>query len=474
MKLRRRQMRTGIRVGRGRVSRYAATTLFLACLGFTGIVNAGLDTPEYPFRKLLEPAGEETARGELGSSEIDEEVFAKVERGFVNLRVVDDNDSDVPVVVRRRATARKHGHEAAIGSETVSFETFPTNRVEIRLRVKEKGNPAATAVVLKSRVRNFEKQVSVSGSNDGRTWKLITKNMPIFDYSRFIDVRNERIDFKPSAFAFFKLEITNISESHQSPLTRIAKETTGGTLASEIERTSFQRSDFRIEDIELIQKKTSTRYADVRRGYSTGNLLSEVDDEKKQSVVTFDTARTPLTRLSVKVDSANFNRAILIEGSDDEDARPKWRRILSTRIGRISLGSFRQEKTAIDLGGERRFRRYRLTIDNLDNPALFILGVSAEGPAYELVFYRTPGKQYHALYGAAGASLPKYDIGSVLTKAKDAETVKYRLGQQEENPGFRTGRGIGLDGKKMMVVAILAMVGVLFWLVLKTLKRVEV
>ena len=108
-------MRTGIRAGRGRVSRYAATILFLACLGFTGIVTAGLDTPEYPFRKLLEPAGEETARGELGSSEIDEEVFANVERGFVNLRVMDDSDSEVPVVVRRRATAREHGHEDSWG-----------------------------------------------------------------------------------------------------------------------------------------------------------------------------------------------------------------------------------------------------------------------------------------------------------------------------------------------------------------------
>ena len=437
------------------------------------MVSAGLDASDYPFMKHLDPAGEDESHGELGSCEIDEEMFSGVERSFANLRLVDDGAREVPVVVRRRATAKKRVHEETIASETVSFETSSTNRVEIRLKVKEEGNPAATAVVLKSKVRNFEKQVSVFGSHDGLEWKVIAENMPIFDYSRFIDVRNERINFEPSAFPFFKLEISNISESHQSPLTRIARETRGGALASEVERTSFQRSDFRIEKIELIQKKTSTRYADLKRVYSTENLLSEIDDENKQSLVTFDTARTPLTRLSVQVDSSNFNRAILLEGSDDEGKKPKWQRILSTRIGRISLGSFRQEKTSIDLGGEQRFRHYRLTIDNLDNPALVIQGVRAEGPAYELVFYRSSHGQYHALYGAKAAYLPKYDIGSVLTKAKDAETVKYGLKQQEDNPGFRTGRGTGLDGKKMMVVAILAMVAVLFWLVLKTVKHVE-
>lgn len=446
--------------------------LLLAALLMPALAGAAEpDRTPFPFVKALAAHGARS--NTLGSTMVDEDVLEATDNHYANLRVLMENQTEAPFLVRPQRVNRRGTQEAEVPVETAALRTRADNSIEILLR-RAPDTEAPAAFQFASPERNFEKSVSVEGSADGSAWAPLAVAKPIFDYSRFLDVRNARVEIPASPCTQYRIIISNIVERTQSPMVQLARDTRDGKLVSEVENTSFLRNDFRIDRIRAFaQRPTELRAELITRNYTVSDLSVTNDAKEKISLITFRTARAPLTELTLLVDDPNFSRTCTLEAKDAVDAAAPWTAVLSCRLTRVRAGHFQMENTCLTPGGPCRFRVYRLTIRNQDSPPLRVKGVAAKGEVRELVFFADPSQAYRLLYGGDDIPAPQYDIGDVLANAETAAMDAYLAGDQKANPDYRPGerKRFKLDGRKLMAGAIVLMVAVLGWIIIAAARR---
>ena len=424
------------------------------------------------FKEIVIPSG---AAAKIAAVELDEDVLAAAGEDYADVRVFDEGGTEVPSLIRRRTLARTVARETPVAMATLAFERLADNRIEVIVGPNSDGR-RIRAVIFHTGQKDFEKQVIVHGSPDRRDWTQLADAQPIYDYSRFIDLRNVRVEFPDSSFAFYKIEISKITESRQSPLVQIVRQIRGDADASRIESASFLSEDFRIERMEFLELREFVEGNEpVIRAYGTRNLAVTNDIGARTTIVAFESRRAPLTQLTVLTPSVNFSRMVDVEALDDgtEAGKPAWRKVASSSLTRIDMGNVKKDSTAISLGGPRRFSHYRLTIHNLDNPPLAVASVAATGEVHEAIFLFEPGRRYRLFYGGENQRPPRYDIGAVLQNAGEADTFECSCGREELNPARKLSRAARFSGKGMLVAAVILMVAALVWLIAATLKRVE-
>lgn len=448
----------------------------LFVFGLMTVVCAGVlhavDSDMFRYSKSLEVSAE--ARRTVGSLSLDEELLAGTADRYADMRILNEADAETPYLVRTMREKKHVTREFAMPMKPVAFQELPTNRIEIVLQRKEAGH-RAVALVFLTEQKNYEKKVAVYGSQDGQTWHPVVTNQPIYDYTRFFDLRNNRVELPRNDFATIKVEISNISESHQSPLTRIARETRKGALAAEIEKTSFMRADFRIERIDVLRKRSSVIHDEiVSRRYGVRDLTVEEHIERQETVIRFATCRAPIRKIRIKTPAVNFSRHVTVEVRDVTSGMERWRRISSSRISRVSLSSYSRDSAGIVLSSPQRIVEARVRIANMDSPALVIEGVELTGDVMEAVFLRADGHDYRVVYGADGLRSPRYDIAAILENAQTADTDVCRVGAQELNPEYKAAAAPSwVNRKAVFTVAVILMVLALIGVIAKTAKGIE-
>jgi len=355
--------------------RRVALPLWLTLAAAARPADAGPNLTPYPSFRALRPAGAEAARS-IGRCELDEELLAATDDAYANLRVVDDRDTEIPFLARTARHTRSVTNDVDLAARTLSLRTLADNRIEVLLEVTHP-ETAPAALVLYSDQKDFEKHVSVYGSDDRANWQPLALRQPVFDYSRFMDVRHTRVELPGKAFRWFKLDIANISETNQSPLIQISRDWRDGRVFSAVEQSAFRRADFRIERVQFLERRVAEIKAEpIRRAYTVRDLRVEHKPREQQTVATFATDRPPLTALELAVDTPNFSRAVRLEGTNDEGDKAAWRPLAAGAVQRIAVGAFQRRQTRLELGRPCRFRRYRLTIDNLDSPPLALTAIA--------------------------------------------------------------------------------------------------
>ena len=448
--------------------------MFLAALLLAAQARAAMPARAlFPFVKDLAPPDDRS--NTLGVVLVDEDVLAATDNSYANLRVLAEDQSETPFLARTCRVNRRGMQEVEVPMETVSLQTRADNAIEILLR-REKDADTPSVFQFDTQERNFEKSVSIEGSIDGAEWIALAVSRPIFDYSRFLDVRDARIEFPAGPYAQYRIVISNISERAQSPIVQLARDTRDGKLVSEVENTSFRRTDFRVDRIRAFERKpTESRAETITRNYTASGLVVTNDAKEKVTLVTFRTARAPLTEFALLADDPNFSRACTLEATDTDKDDRSWTQLVTCRLTRVRAGQFQLEDLRLVPGAACRFRAYRLTIRNLDSPPLRITGIAAKGEVHEFVFFADRTHSYRLLYGGEGVPAPQYDIGTVLQNAETATMDAYRAGDQKPSPEYRPGerKRFKLDGRKLMVGAIVLMVGVLAWIVIAAARRLE-
>lgn len=446
--------------------------LFLLLVGVS-CAFGGMEPSAFSLqKKLLAP---KAGTRDVASVELDEEVLAATTDNYSNLRIFDSKAVETPVHVRGKRRKRSEMRERSVSMKSVSLKELPDNRIEIVLVQKDSSLSDPGAIIFSTSLKNFEKQVSVFGSNDKSDWKLIVEKKPIFDYSRFFDIQNKRIDISDAKYKYFKLDISNISEKKDSPIVNIARDTRKDGLYSEIEKTSFQRKDFKIDKISFMAKKlVEVKTSQVIREYTVRDLEIENRSNGKETLVTFAADNVPLTKLTLLAEDANFSRSVRLEGSDNRLSSVSWKHVAKTTLTKIRMGKFSRNSTSVHTGRAVRYKFYRLTITNHDSPPLAIKELKAEGEVHEAVFFCDKALDYRLLYGGAVLSLPKYDIAAVLQKTDGEDTDLYSLGVQEDNPDAGSGGSpFSINSKTALVVGIVIMIAVLLWVITKAMKSMD-
>jgi hypothetical protein len=405
----------------------------LAVAAWTGFALAeNRVSPDwFPYAKSL-ALDADSARYDVASFAFDPEVFKAVDRLDRDLRLYDGSDVEIAFVSRIKKAPSTNILERKVPVLLKALDEDPDGRVEIM--ITRTNEVPVEALEFNTRLRNFEKNVSVYGCDDGVSWVLLADRQPIFDYQRYLDLRNTRVPLKSSLFKHYRIEVDRLSESKQSPLTQIIQESRSGVPFSKQEQLSFTQVDFRIDGVKLIHREAEVKLSDpVIREYPVAQFAVTQKPEKQQTVVAFAAGRAPLSKLVLETTSDNFSRTVTVEGTDDDE---HWQRLASSRITRVAVGAFRKDEREISLGSVRRYSNLRVTIDDGDSQPLAVTGVIAKGPVWEGVFFPEERTGLKLLYGAKDCPAPRYDIAQVLSQAPYSETTRFTLGPQRPNPVF--------------------------------------
>jgi hypothetical protein len=452
------------------VTKPLALILFV---GLSAAVSAAENEPRFQFRKEIELG--RTIDAEILAVPLDSDVYAGTRDGCPDLRIVDDRGAFVPYLLEQIGKKRINQVREPCTSKLRSLRVDEGKGLEIVVALDKKA-ASAGGLTIQTPLADYEHRVSVFGSQSGKEWSPLVSDGVIFDYSRFMDIRNRDISLPPNEFRQFKIVVEQEIEDRESPLRELIRGQEGGKKDTRTEITRNLRIPFRIDRVELWRTVESEgRTESETFHYSPTGFRVEHDAKTKLSRVEIQSRREPVTRLSFATASKNFSRKARVLIPVERGIQTDWAEIGRGTLVSIQFRAFHRAELHIDFA-EQRQERYRLEIENADNPALEITAVGALGPSYHAVFLRSEVRSYQLEYGSETAPEPTYDTAAVLaTLERGYQPVTVKLGPQVLNPAYHGERGLLtiLNSPVFLVLAVVVMVVVLAWALFRAGKRIK-
>jgi hypothetical protein len=436
---------------------------------------------EYHFLKQL--ISESSQAEEIAYFAPDGEIYAATRDGLPDMRILDDTGTETPYQlepdIERSAERVSHTMETVIQSLTEVGKN-----IEIRL-VLAKNSPSAEGFQFATPLRNFEHKVRVAGSNDGVTWTPLAVEGLIFDYSRYMDVSNKEVALPANNFRQFKINIDNTADDRQSPYKELTRTMRAGQEAEQVERTAVETRPLRIDRIDMIYHVAHDRMERTKKvEYPIEKFQAAQDADTKQTIIDIDSRRAPLTGFTLETSSRNFSRRASVQAQTSvpgrghlQPDRIQWLEIGGATISKLQLQNFQRQQLAISFP-EHRETKYRIVIDNEDNPPLDITDIKAEGNVYRVTFLAQKDKSYSVLYGSEDAQSPKYETAAVLAALrKGFQPAEVKLGSQTANKAFAKQPDLKfrnlLGNWYFLGAAIALMVAVLGWALYRAGRQLE-
>lgn len=403
---------------------------------------------------------------------LDADVHASTADGYDDLRIVDAAGREVPHVVRDvtvSSTRRQPVLRTAVASRP-AVKPLADNGLEIIVEIGS-GRDAVVpeSFTLRTPLHDFEHRVSVSWSADGRDWTPIVADALIYDYARFIDVRDVTIRLPPvparEPGGRYRIVIDDVTQDQRLRLAELTRTLAGGEDREVRETTRVERRPFRIDAIEYASTEEAERLnTAVVVDRVTVGFRTAREPGGRATRITVDTRREPVVEFTLETDAKNFSRQVTVEPAPAAagDGRLGRSRPLATAtITRIDVAGIRREALAIPIPESRR-AAYDLVIDDGDSPPIGVTGVTARGPAREVVFLAEPAGGYRLAYGG-DRDAPRYDTAAIRAAlAARAEATAATLGPEAIVPmpppaaePFR----LLADGRfQIAVIAVLAVI----------------
>ena len=443
------------------------------CIGLSLTADAADGEPALRFRKELD-RGAATGE-EILAVLLDSDIHAATRDGYPDLRILDDRGATVPYLLEPVSQHRTIQVRQPCASKVVSLHVDEGKGLEIVVELDEKA-PSPNGATIRTPLPDYERRVRIYGSRSGTDWSLLVSDGAIFDYSRYMDVRNGEVVIPANDYRRFKLTIEHELDDRESPLRELIRIPGNGKKDQRVEITQTLRRPFRIDRVDLWrvdEKEDQSRAQPL--SYPPEGLQVEPDAKEKVSRVEIHSRREPLTQFTIATSSRNFSRQARVLVPAQRGARTDWLEVGRGSLSLIQFRAFRRAELKVEFP-EQRQERYQLLIDNADNPPLELTGVEAEGTGYRLVFLGSEGRNYRVNYGSDTAESPRYDTAAVLASLhRGFQPVTVKLGPQIANPGFKAERGLQhiLNSAVFLTLAIVVMVLVLAWALLRAGQRIK-
>jgi hypothetical protein len=379
--------------------------------------------------------------GGLAAIAPDVEVFGQSAPGLVDLRVVENGETEVPFQVLEERGARQQG---LLPATVRDLGFVPGEHTSFVVAVSQSG-ARHNEVEVRTSSRNFQRMAQVEGSTDGETWTVLREGARIFDFTLTdpsFTTRNTRISYSESTARYLRVRILNQQEE---PLN-----ITGASV-------------FSVRD----KPDRETRYpADI--------IGRDEDAQLRATVLNVDLRVNglPTSRLRVDTAQVNFYRRVFLDTSRDGET---WETISTS-------GELFSYDTPKFVGGqltvtypETTGRYIRLTVYNEDNPPLDIEGLEVFGVSRKLLFPARPGAAYQLYYGNTDARSPSYDLARFLPYLETEGLPQGTLGAQMDNTAFEIPREPWSERLPWLIPAMVALaavvVGILLLGVLRQAKK---
>ena len=433
----------------------------------------------YPLTKPLILSQEQAQ--DIVAFDIGEEVFATGGR-LNKMRIYRDDETEVPRVIRIKKLIKSVEVVRHYPTKVKSLIMLDDNKMEI-IVLCPTNIPAASEFVLlelQTKLRDFEKNVDVYGADADNQWVLLSKESALFDYTRYMDLRNTKVTLKPNTFKQYRIIVRQRDENTPSPLMKLSRETKQGVAISELEQREFSIRPFKVNRIMVSAAQQCQKMSkEITRTYSVVSSTNYLDKAKSgKSYFEFTVLNTPISQIEVITEDRNFSRSVCLEGLDETVKPPRYCPLQSARLENIKLGSYVRLAMKIKLTSPQlgyRYKTYRLVVENRDAPALEISGVKVSGLVYEILYLPQSGKSDALFYGTDDVTVPKYDLQQVLTSAPRNAIGVGTLGAQIANHDYAPKKALFLweNPRLLFTIAIILALGVMLLGIVKALKQVE-
>lgn len=414
-------------------------------------------------------------REEIVAIPLDADVYAHTRDRTPDLRLFDAGGREAPFLLEQATATYRHAVRKPWTVRPASLKPLDDGGLEIVLTL-DKDDPRPAGLTVITPLRNFEQRLRVFGSNDGESWELLVPDVLIFDYSRFMDVESRDVRLPSSEYRRFRVVIDAVTAEQESELMELTRRLHGGAEVERTERVLRDRRPFRIDRIEFWQEVVEERVAGATTGeYPVVEFNIEQDAEHKQTVVTARTQWEPLTAFQLETPARNFNRAVSVERLDPRGVRSDWRQIGRATLSRFAFRELNREQMEVSFP-ETRSERYRLVIDNRDDPPLKITGVRATGNVYRMMYFADPAEEYRLAYGSDAVTAPSYDTTALAASlAEDYKPVVAELGKVVESLDVRPPSDFLalLNNPLVLGAAVCVLVALLGWGLYAAARRVD-
>ena len=390
----------GLRKMTVRLALASAVVVTVVLIALPALAN--IMDEEWPFYKPVELPGSLSGTG-LVEVEMDREVYAHASPGLGDIRVAERaGGREIPYKMlvesgdhRRAAVAVKMRD---LGHIVGKYTTF--------VLVLESDGALHNEVEIQTSSANFQRRVEIAGSDDGETWRILKQDGMIFGLTveeRAFTTRDTRVTYPASTAGYLRVRIFDDDEE---PLS-----IQGGVV--------------------FFAQQLQPRRAQIPL-LITGR---EEDPRDKRTVLLLDAGSSgfPVNRIDLEIPQRNFHRPVSLHGGYNN---LNWFPVQNSKtIFDFDTPKFVGHDLTIRFG-ESRYRYYRLTIHNEDNPPLPVDGLQGSGFLRKLIFSAEAGKQYKVYYGHPEADAPSYELERLFPYLVTEDLPVAQLGVHTLNPAF--------------------------------------
>jgi hypothetical protein len=369
------------------MTRASSVLLIIAVLASA----APLDLSAWKYRKKI-PV---TPGDGLAVVKLDREVYTGSSSWSADLLVIRDGQ-EVPFLLNTPETQQG---PATSDVRILNESIVPGTGLQFMIHLKR---PAEhDSILLHTDEVNFRNRVRIETSQDGARWGTARNDGAIFNFSQDgREFSSTVVEYPVSTLPFIRVTVFGWSKM-------------GVVTAAIAEHKGARPAPYEV---------FSTIAPQVWEDAATKSTVATVD----QGV-----AGLPISRLRLETSSPQFQRATMIETSDDGKV---WQYLAQDVIERLPGADFREESLAMHAPGARRYLRLR--IYNRDDQPIQIGKISLEGIVSEVKFLAPAQGPYWLYYGnPSAARLPEYDLSAVLARRSFRESSSL-LAPAEPNPAY--------------------------------------
>ncbi len=368
------------------------------------------ESPAFKFSRPVEYRDD--GKQQLLAVALDGAIYQNSAGDFRDLRLIDQHGVETPYLLQKIAARKTVVQRLPIPSEAPALQKTGDDSIVISIALmKDAANADGFSIVTEQ--RNFEYDLQIQASNDGKDWQVLVNNAAIYDYSRYMPFGNRDISLPSNQFRHFKILVGKASQTRAAEVLRLTRTLQGSGERQRSETVDVSNEPLHIERIAFWHNQVETLpETEQSFDYPVTRFSVSQDAEHKTSSIDVETQRQPLTGLTIKSAAGHFSRPAEVQIPRQQGIETRMQTIGTATLEALHFQDIHHERTGISFP-EQRLPHYRIVLANQDNPPLEIDNVIGNGPAYQLLFLPQSGLSYQLRYGSDQAESPRYDIATI-------------------------------------------------------------
>jgi len=340
--------------------------------------------------------GTTTAVGQLAGVVAPPDLYAHAQTRLADLRVIDDQGTEVPYVIFQRLGSSK---SAALPT-TLRENSFSAGAFTQVVLDAGAHAPFHNTVRIETGEPDFIEWVQVEASDDGHVWRMVQERAPIFRFRKNAHEGTQVVHYSENNAQYLRVRILDGDKKFPVSGAQILLETT--------------------EPAERVPLELAM-VADAKQ--PAGRSMWSAELGAAMPLVTevrFEVNAPPEFIRSVDISSS-------VEGKD-------WWSLRNAEIYRYRQGEAQQEQLAVTVfNGSAQSRYLRVQIVNGNDAPLAAAAPKLYRTPQHIVFEQRPGRSYRLIYGQERTQGAQYDLGRRVNAAQMAAAVAGQLGPEETN-----------------------------------------